>query len=72
MLIYKLVKDVDVQRFERLVTESLQEGWELAGSICMIPLLNPQSSRLANHLVQPMAKHVIKIEAEEYLAEKEL
>lgn len=67
MLIYKLVKGVDVDIFERLVTEALQEGWELAGSVCMIPLLNPHSSKLANHLVQPMTKAVVRPEAEEFL-----
>lgn len=57
MLIYKIVR-VPVEycpRLERLVTEALNEGWELAGSMCMIS----RSFGSFAYLAQPMIKKVV-------------
>lgn len=67
MVLYKLVKAEQIYTFERLVTESLAEGWELAGSICVAAILDPHSGKSSDHLIQPMTKAVVKPEAQKYL-----
>lgn len=67
MVLYKLVKTKQIYAFERLVTEALAEGWELAGSICVASILDPHSGKSPDHLIQPMTKAVVRPEAKEWL-----
>lgn len=71
MLLYKLIKAEvsEIYMFERLVTESLAEGWELAGGVCVAPIQNLYAGRTYSYLIQPMTKEVTT--KAEWLAGKE-